>query len=84
MKKMILLLAVLLIVSVHVSAQVASSLSINHSAPSGNPFSSYDGLIKAEIKPTTALGLGDYYYGINLWLSPNNTGLGYAYQINFN
>ncbi len=48
------------------------------------PYSNGRSII-AEVKPTKSLGLPDYYYGINLSLSPHSDGgWGLAYQLNFN
>ena len=84
MKKVVLSIVVLIIVSIRVDAQVASSLSISHSPPSGNTPPTNDGMIKANVKSTIDVGLPDYWWGINLFLSPNSNGYGHAYQLNFN
>lgn len=87
MKKAIYLSMVLGLLSISSYAQKATSLEVlNKTNVTTNdaPFSTGPSVI-AEVKPTTALGLPDYYQGINLTLSPHTDGgWGHAHQLNFN
>jgi hypothetical protein len=90
MKKNILFLTMAAIAccTTNVNAQVATRLDV--AAEVGStvdhpPF--YTGIagVTAEVKPTSVLGLPDFYNGINLTLTPNgDIGWGHAYQLNFN
>jgi len=90
MKKYILFIAVAAVTCclINVKAQVATRLDVAAAVNSNvdyPPFYSGTAGITAEVKPTSALGLPDFYNGINLTLNPNSdSGWGHAYQLNFN
>jgi len=87
MKRKLILSAIALMFVFSSKAQQATTLVVadKRSVTTDDvPFSN-GSVISAEIKPTTALGLPDYWNGINLSLSPRSyNAYGYAHQLNFN
>ena len=83
MKKRELIIALFFVMSFGVSAQTARFLEVEdcrHVTTDDVPYSS-GRVIRAQLKPTTALG---HNYGMNLSLSPHSTGgWGYEIQLNF-